>query len=127
MVYLLDTHAYLWFLEGSAELSGKVKNIIEDTSHTKYVSLVSFWEISLKLSLQKLEISIPYQELMAQAILNGFEVMPLTFQHTQSIINLPFFHKDPFDRMLIGQAVTENITILSRDEKFSLYPISVVW
>jgi len=127
MSYLLDTHAFLWFLNGSEELSKNARQAIEDNTKLKYVSIVSFWEIAIKLSLKKLELATSHKELLTQAIKNGFEILPLTFDHSAGIISLEFHHKDPFDRMIISQAITENLQIITKDEKFDLYPVSLIW
>ena len=127
MSYLLDTQTFLQFLSGSEELSTKARKVIEDTNKLKYISIVSFWEIAIKLSLKKLELDVPYKELLIQAVKNGFEILPLTFDHSACIISLEFHHKDPFDRMIISQAITENLQIITRDDKFERYPVSIIW
>ena len=127
MAYLLDTHAFLWFLNGSEELSVNARQAIEDNTKLKYISIVSFWEISIKLSLKKLELTTSFKELLTQAIKNGFEILPLTFNHSAGLINLEFYHKDPFDRMIISQAITENLQIITKDQKFGLYAVSTLW
>lgn len=88
---------------------------------------MSFWEIAIKLSLKKLELTTSYKELLTQAIKNGFEILPLTVDHSAGLIKLEFYHKDPFDRMIISQAITENLQIITRDEKFGLYPVPIIW
>ena len=127
MSYLLDTQTFLQFLSGSEELSTKARKVIEDTNKLKYISIVSFWEIAIKLSLKKLELDVPYKELLIHAVKNGFEILPLTFDHSACIISLEFHHKDPFDRMIISQAITENLQIITRDDKFERYPVSIIW
>lgn len=127
MAYLLDTHAFLWFVNGSEELSKSARRAIEDTKELKYISIISFWEISIKLSVKKLNLQIPYKELQIQAIKNGFEILPLTFDHTSAISNLEFHHRDPFDRMIISQAISENLTIIGKDQHFGDYPVRMLW
>ena len=127
MAYLLDTHAFLWFLDGNEQLSTVARQAIEDRYEIKYVSIISFWEIAIKLSLNKLDLNVAEKELKVQAIKNGFEILPLTFDHTSGIIDLAFHHKDPFDRMIISQAIAENLTIVSRDQYFRTYPVRVLW
>ncbi|WP_304068941.1 type II toxin-antitoxin system VapC family toxin [Pedobacter glucosidilyticus] len=127
MSFLLDTHNFLWFLNGSEELSEKAKAIIEDINQLKYMSIASFWEISIKISLKKLELGVPSKELLIQAIKNGFEILPLTFEHTTGIIDLEPHHRDPFDRILISQAISENLKIITKDAQFEKYPISIIW
>ncbi|QEK52646.1 type II toxin-antitoxin system VapC family toxin [Pedobacter aquae] len=112
---------------GSEELSIKAKAIIEDTNQLKYISIASFWEISIKISLKKLELGVPSKELLIQAIKTGFEILPLTFEHTTGILDLELCHRDPFDRILISQAISENLKIITRDTQFEKYPISIIW
>lgn len=127
MAYLLDTHTFLWFLNGSEDLSAKARKAIEDNKQLKYISIVSFWEIAIKLSLGKLELGIPYKELQIQAIKSGFEFLPLTFEHSAGLIDLEFHHRDPFDRMIISQAVVEGLTIIGKDQNFPKYPVRLIW
>ncbi len=127
MDLLLDTHAFLWFVSGDVSLSIDSRKRITDLQNRCYVSVASFWEISIKLSLGKLELSITPEELIAQVGINGFELLPVTPEHTLRLMALPMHHKDPFDRMLIAQATTENMTILSRDSHFVSYPVAVLW
>lgn len=127
MAYLLDTHAFLWFLNGSDQLSKEAQKAIENTSDLKYISTVSFWEMAIKISLKKLELSTAYKELLVQTIKNGFEILPLTFDHSVKVMNLEFYHRDPFDRMLISQAITEKLTIISKDKHFENYPVKILW
>ena len=126
MDYLLDTHTFLWFLNGSEELSDKAKSAIENIKNTKFISIASFWEIAIKTSLGKLKLDIPFQELKFLAINNGFEILPLTFEHTNQLVNLNFHHKDPFDRMLISQCLSRGYRIMSEDSKFLYYECKLV-
>lgn len=127
MAYLLDTHTFLWFLNGSDDLSKKARKAIENTNELKYISIVSFWEIAIKLSLKKLELGITYKDLFIQAIKSGFEILPLTFEHSETVINLEFHHRDPFDRILIAQSIVENLTIIGKDQNFKQYSIQLYW
>jgi PIN domain nuclease of toxin-antitoxin system len=125
-MFLLDTHTILWYLKGDKNLSKKVQKII-DSKSICYYSIISFWEIAIKQSLGKLqlEMSIGFLENYCKKI--GFEKIDLKINHIEQIELLPFIHKDPFDRILISQAITENLTILSKDENFEKYPVSVIW
>ena len=97
MDYLLDTHTFLWFINGDLELSKNARSIIENDS-SKYVSVATFWEIAIKVNIGKLELDMPFPELKVHTAQNGFELLPITFEHTNQLLNLPFHHKDPFDR-----------------------------
>lgn len=127
MDYLLDTHSFLWFINGSEELSGKAKSIIEEPKNIKFISIASFWEIAIKNSLGKLKLDMPFQELKFLVANNGFEILPLTFEHTNKLISLDFHHRDPFDRLIIAQAITDKLTIIGKDGNFAHYSVKLIW
>ncbi len=121
MEYLLDTHTFLWFINGDKELSKKAKNSIADPDASKFISIASTWEIAIKVNLGKLKLDMPFEELKQQIILNGFEILPITFEHTLKLCSLEHIHSDPFDRIIITQAYAENLTVISKDGNFSKY------
>jgi len=128
MEYLLDTHSFLWFINGDEQLSGKARKAIADPDAIKYISIVSFWEIAIKASLGKLKLDLEYPDLREQVLLNGFEILPLTFEHTIELTRLDLIHRDPFDRIIIAQALTENLTVISKDGNFSKYErLQLLW
>lgn len=127
MNFLLDTHAFLWFINGDAKLSEKAKQEIENPGNTNYISIASFWEVAIKLGLKKIELGFPYQEHKEQAVINNFVILPLSFDHTHQLTKLPVHHRDPFDRIIISQAIHEQLTVISKDPNFSLYKIQVRW
>jgi PIN domain nuclease of toxin-antitoxin system len=127
MKILLDTHAFIWFLEGSDRLSEKARKSIESDANRLYISIASFWEMAVKVSLGKLDLAISFDELHRLAMENDIEILPIQFEHTQLIAQLAFHHKDPFDRMIIAQSVVEAMPILTIDHSFSLYPCKVLW
>lgn len=124
---LIDTHAFLWFINGSEELSGKAKSFIENPQNTTFISIASFWEIAIKNSLGKLKLDMPFRELKLLVANNGIEILPLTFEHTNKLISLNFHHKDPFDRLIIAQALTEKLSIISKDKNFVHYAVKLIW
>lgn len=127
MNYLLDTHILLWLRLDSKRVSAEHRAIVHDQAHEKYVSPISFWEISLKYALGKLELGGHTPEIfMESAIALGFKMAELTPQQFASFHNLPAMpgHKDPFDRMLIWQAMQSKMTLMSSDAKLSDYQIS---
>ena len=128
MRLLLDTHALLWFLEGSDHLSTAARNAIEAPANGKWISHATAWEVSIKLRLGKLSLKVPYEELFPGAILaNGFQILTPDFQHYRTLLLLPEHHRDPFDRLLIAQALTERLTLITRDPQFAAYAVSVLW
>lgn len=128
MDYLLDTHTLLWFLEGSSDLSPTSRKIIEDKNSVVLVSLVSIWEITIKQNLGKLVLNIDLGELKNKLNENDFQFLPIDFEHIIGLSALPLNHRDPFDRLLISQAITENLVLISKDAIFSSYQnLNLIW
>lgn len=126
MNYLLDTHTLIWVLSARNKLSKNVIDILDNTDHLIYVSSISFWEISLKFSIGKLQINgVLPNELPELIIEQGFETIPLTPQESSSSYQLAFnSHKDPFDRMLIWQAITRSLILITKDETLNQYNVN---
>jgi len=132
MNYLLDTHTFLWALFSPGKLSERSRKIIEDPANEILVSIITFWEISLKYNLGKLELSgITPEELPGISRDSGFALLHLDVNDVASFHNLPCnIHGDPFDRLLIWQAARNNIPVISRDKRFDEYArhgLKVVW
>jgi len=127
MNLLLDTHTLIWYAEADDNLSQPAKSAIQNPENTCFVSVATFWEMAIKTSIGKLEMQLSLTELKRLIKENGIEILPIEIEHTLLIAKLPFHHKDPFDRLLIVQAMNENMTLLSRDEKFALYGIKTLW
>lgn len=128
MKVLLDTHTLIWAIEGDNRLSKKATELIESPQNTPCYSLVSIWEIAIKVQLGKLSISSPIDEsLVALLESNGFEQIPIRFRHVCHVGNLPLHHRDPFDRLLIAQAETESIPLISKDSTLGQYNITRIW
>lgn len=128
MNYLLDTHSFLWFLEGSKNLSKKARTTIEDSKNGHFISIASIWEVAIKLSLKKLSLDIKLEDLKQEILRNNFEILPLDFEHMLELYKLERIHKDPFDRIIISQAISEKLTIISKDSNFSMYKnIRLLW
>ena len=126
--FILDTHTFLWYLSGDELLSKKAKLLIEDTSYSKFISIASIWEISIKLNLKKLKLGVSLENLKNEITLNGFEILPLDFEHIIKLSSLENHHKDPFDRIIIAQAIYEGFEIISKDNNFEKYKeIKVIW
>ena len=128
MSLLLDTRAFRWFVWDDARLSQTAKDAIIDPNIQKLVSAASAWEIAIQVSLQKLDLGMPYLPFMrSQLAINLFEILPLTLEHGAEIAQLPFHHRDPFDRVLIAQSIWEQIPIVSADTAFDAYSITRIW
>jgi PIN domain nuclease of toxin-antitoxin system len=125
---LLDTHAFLWFCADDSALSSEAKSRIQDPRNDKFLSVASIWEIAIKRSLGKLHLSVELSELVAQATIpNGIGVLDVRTEHAVGVVSLPFFHRDPFDRMLVAQALAERLAIVGGDAAFDAYPIRRIW
>ena len=127
MNILLDTHTLLWYLEDSKQLSSKAAEIIEDRSNTLCLSIASLWEISIKLGLGKLSLQNSFSELEEVLKQLKIEVLPITFSDTECYLNLPLHHRDPFDRILVAQAINHSLVLISRDVAFDAYDLQRVW
>ena len=126
--FILDTHTFLWYLSGDEFLSKKAKSLIEDASNSKFISIASIWEISIKLNLKKLKMGVSLENLKNEITMNGFEILPLDFEHIIQLSSLENHHKDPFDRIIIAQAIYEGFEIISKDKNFEYYKeIKVIW
>lgn len=104
---LLDTHTFLWYLAGSDQLSSKAKDIIEKYPDQNFISIASLWEIAIKASLDKLTIHGNFNDLQDRIIANGFQIIPIEFEDTVLLTQLPFHHRDPFDRLIIAQSINQ--------------------
>jgi PIN domain nuclease of toxin-antitoxin system len=125
---LLDTHTFLWWVDASPRLGRRARAAITDPARRCYFSLASSWEIAIKLSLGKLEIPGSVEQFVpSQLAQNDFEELPLSFAHVARVARLPFHHRDPFDRLLVAQALEEDLTIVSADPIFRRYGVQVVW
>jgi PIN domain nuclease of toxin-antitoxin system len=118
MRILLDTHIYLWWLEDHIKLSSKARELIQSADEI-YVSSASIWEAAIKISIGKLEADV--SALAQQISLNGFIELPVSSKHAVQIAQLPNHHRDPFDRMLVAQAMTEPLRLLSADTQVAQY------
>lgn len=128
MKYLLDTHAFLWYLLGNTNISIKVKNII-DNKENLYFSMVSLWEIAIKINIGKLQINQPIEDLSKELQYINISILPIMEKDIELYAGLTFpsNHRDPFDRMLIVQAMNHSLILISRDVKFNAYPIQRLW
>ena len=127
MKLLLDTHTFLWFLDDSPQLSQKGKALLE-ADNELLLSIASLWEIAIKLRLGKLTVAVPIEVLMTQQLTqNDIEILPITVTPLIVVSTLPLHHRDPFDRLLIAQALVEQMPIVSADPAFDAYPVQRLW
>lgn len=128
MKYLLDTHALIWFFSGNPKLSEKVRLLMENEEQTKLISLASVWEMGIKQSKGQLTLALPLEQYIEEKLtFEDYEILPITLKQLAKITMLPFHHNDPFDRLLIAQAITEKIPLLSKDTAFEPYKVEVIW
>jgi PIN domain nuclease of toxin-antitoxin system len=125
---LLDTHSLIWFFSGNFQLSNTARIYIEDVKNQKFISLATVWEMAIKQSKKKLNLALPLEDYIQQKLnLEDFELLPINLNHLTIISSLPFHHHDPFDRLIIAQAIVEKMPILSRGLAFDDYGIQRIW
>lgn len=128
MKFLLDTQAFLWMVTDNSLVSKKIKKLFLDQENIFYLSLVSIWEMSIKMSLGKLKVQQPFEKFILNQLQENFiEQLPIHFRHVTKVRTLPFHHRDPFDRLLIAQSLIEDLPVVSSDSAFAKYGISVLW
>ena len=128
MRVLLDTHTFLWFLLEDPQLSTTASDVIIDPTNDIEISPATYWEIAIKIRLGKYALPEPYDIFIEREIAtNDFHILPVEPKHTAVLTTLPFHHRDPFDRLLIAQAMVEAIPILGVDPAFDAYPVTRLW
>jgi len=128
MKLLLDTHVFIWWSSEPNKLSEKVLTLCENIDNNLILSVASIWEMQIKLQLGKLKLKISLQELIeSQQQTNNIQILSIDLKHVLELHNLPAHHNDPFDRLLISQANSENIDLVSRDEIFAKYEVKLLW
>lgn len=128
MKLLLDTHAFLWFLEDDARLSASARTLIADGDNDIYLSIGSLWEMAIKISLGKLSISQPFESFIPEQLaINRIDLLHIAVEHAARLTALPFHHRDPFDRLLIAQALTTDMPIVGADVAFDAYGVRRLW
>ena len=128
MRYLLDTHTVLWFWWNDPHLSATALQTIRSPSHQKLVSMATPWEVAIKVGRRKLDVGgLPGQIFQKYMPLSKFAWLPIRLRHIDALATLPFHHKDPFDRMIIAQALSEDIPVISADTQFDAYGVRRIW
>ena len=127
MKYLLDTHTILWFFDCLEKLSKKALDAIVGPDNKKYVSIVTAWELAIKISLGKLKFDGGVENFFSKIEENGFELLPIKEEHLRHVEILPLLHCDPFDRLLIASAVSEGMNLITADMNIHQYNTSWIW
>ena len=128
MKLLLDTHALIWFISGDDRLGEQAKKAFLNQANKLYFSKASLWEMTIKISLGKLVLAEHWlRTIEKEMISNGIQWLEIEIDHCKTLVDLPFHHRDPVDRLLISQALAESMSIISIDHQFSRYPLDLVW
>lgn len=128
MNVLIDTHALIWFCEGNPSLSPAARAAMEDETNERYVSSAVAWEMAVKISLGKLSLKVDYHSIFPGVLdANGFQLLTPQLDDYKGLISLPRHHGDPFDRVIISQAMLRGLTIISKDPEFSSYDVPLLW
>ena len=128
MKVLLDTHAFLWLITDEDRLSENARQTFLNTENSLFFSAASLWEICIKKSLGKLSLKDGwFQTIQKEMEINTIQWLPIETTHCAEVTELPFHHRDPFDRMLIAQAIVEDMKLLSRDSRLSDYAVELIW
>jgi len=127
MNYLLDTHTFLWFINADASLSATAQGLIEAGGDI-FLSVASLWEMAIKISLGKLEVPLPFAEFMQEQMRkNDIILHQIQMAHIELVTTLPFHHRDPFDRLIIAQSLTDQIPTIGKDDVFEAYGVQRLW
>ena len=123
MQLLLDTHTFIWFINGDSSLPKKIVNEIKNLNNQCLISIASIWKIAIKSKLNKLSLSADFDKILDFLDQNQIEILPISFDHIIKLNELDFYHRDPFDRIIIAPGITENLTILTKDQNFNFYKL----
>lgn len=128
MRLLLDTHAFLWLVNDDSRLGPLTRHVVLDLDNTVYLSVGSLWEIAIKTSLGKLHLALTLEQLIAEQLaLTSIELLPISLAELSVVARLPFYHRDPFDRLLVAQAITHEMPLVSADFVLDQYGIQRLW
>ena len=125
--YILDTHTAIWYFTSDRQLSSTAKNIILDNSNPIYLSIISAWELSIKIGLGKMSFAGSAAGFVHHAEKDNIIILPIKPTHLTTLETLPMHHRDPFDRLLIATAIAENMTLITADENTPKYEVSQIW
>lgn len=128
MKLLLDTHTLIWWHNESPQLSNTAHHAIANDAHDVYISFANAWEMQIKTQIGRLDLGKSWRDLISgEQTSNGFQWLSADFRYLEMLDRVPLHHRDPFDRLLIAQALAENMTLISKDSHFKSYPVSLLW
>jgi len=127
MRYLLDTHVIIWLIEDSPDMPPDIKEIIKFPENNVYICSISLLEIAIKMNLGKLTLTVTFDELLNYIQTSDFDILQIEDEHLKKYLELPYIHKDPFDRLLVATAKAEDLTIITIDENIQKYDVNWVW
>jgi PIN domain nuclease of toxin-antitoxin system len=128
MNLLLDTHVFVWMHEDPKKISSRAFAELSNPSNKLFLSVASVWELQIKIQAKKFKFKETLEEVVEiEQITNGLQILSVTLTHVLELENLPLHHKDPFDRLLISQAIVENMTLISADANFAKYQVNLLW
>ncbi|MCJ7568470.1 MAG: type II toxin-antitoxin system VapC family toxin [Anaerolineales bacterium] len=128
MKVLLDTHTFLWWIDDAPNLSDKAREILTDAGNTIFVSVASGWEIAIKTGIGRLQVEGDPERLFPEQIArNAFQTLPIQMSHALHTVHLPYYHRDPFDRLLVSQSQIEDLPIVTRDPAIGHYEVETIW
>ncbi|MES2765614.1 MAG: type II toxin-antitoxin system VapC family toxin [Bacteroidota bacterium] len=127
MKLLLDTQVLIWIFGQQEKLSAQAVEFIQDKNNELFVSIVSLWEIAIKIKLGKLNLPVELSQFIADVTANDIEILNIETSHLLHLTSLPLHHRDPFDRLIISQGMVEKLRFISSDKAFVLYPITNAW
>jgi PIN domain nuclease of toxin-antitoxin system len=124
---LLDTHAFLWFVSGDERMSRRARRALEADGAQPVLSAASVWEMAIKAGLGRLALPAPVAEYVAEKVAQGFSILPIDWPHAAAVEQLARHHRDPFDRLLAAQALSEQLPLVTSDAIFESYGVKVIW
>lgn len=128
MRLLLDTHTFIWWAQNDPALGLVAKQAIADRTNEVFLSATSTWEMAIKIGIGKLTLAIPLEQfVLSQLLVSQFKTLQITFEHTYRVQTLAQHHRDPFDRLLVAQALVENLTLVSADPLLAPYGAPIIW
>lgn len=127
MRYLLDTHVFVWLATDDSQLTPVARAILGDSGQDCFLSAASIWEMAIKSSLGKLSLATSLERIVRGGVERGLRLLDVTCDHAYLVERLPFHHRDPFDRILVAQAMQEGMGLISRDQRLDAYTVARIW